>query len=101
MSFIFFSNPDEYRKFIQAQQTMIAEIMLQQQLLCYNCGGLERADTWVRNLTIKNSDGSYAESLLGPACRAKFGLEHPTEYKRFDNIEVARVGVDDEKVEIE
>ena len=103
MSFIFFSNPDEYRKFIQDQQTMVVEMMLQQRLRCYQCCGKEPADTWIRNLTIKNRDGSYAESLLGPACRAKFGLERPTEYKCFNNIEVAPVAVkvDDEKVNIE
>lgn len=101
MSFIFFSNPDEYRKFIQAQQTMVTEIMLQQRLLCYHCVGEEHADTWVRNLTIKNRDGSYAEFLLGPACRAELKIERPTEYKRESNVEVAPVADRVERVEVE
>jgi hypothetical protein len=89
LSFTFFIDPDDLSRLRESQRIMM-EIDLQQRLICYRCG-TEVGDTWIRNLTKRNMDGSYAEFLLGPKCRAELGVERPTEYKCENSIEMMPV----------
>ena len=88
-NFRFFIDPDDLSR-LRESQRMMMEIDLQQQLICFRCQG-EIGDTWIRNLTKRNMDGSYAEFLLGPKCRTELGVERPTEYKYENNIEMMPV----------
>lgn len=81
MSFFVFVNDDGTRN--QAYLNAMREETLQRLGLCYLCNGIEKADTWIRNLSSKNSQGGYDEYLIGEKCRGIHGIPIPEWYSRF------------------
>lgn len=99
MSFTFFFDSDDYRKFIRNQRIM-KETDLQQRLLCYQCGE-NHAGVWLRNLQVKNNEGSFIEILLCESCREGFDIPKPLEYVKDEHYEIMPVADEDKSWEIE
>lgn len=66
----------------QAFLNVMKEEDLQRRGICYLCSK-ECADTWIRNLSSRNSQGGYNEYLVGEKCRSIYEVSKPEWYNRF------------------